>query len=70
MSIGAHMLDTIKWLAEQLASDPNVDPAIAEFFVGSRPCRASGSSIHIRGTPRWTEVRDEESGPDDDWDDE
>ena len=56
------MPDPIKWLAEQLTSDPNVDPAIAAFF--------GSNSIHVRGTPRWTEVMDEESGPDEDWEDE
>jgi len=52
--------DIIKWLADQLAVDPNVDPAIAEFI---------SRSIHQRGSDRWQEVRDEETGPDDDSDD-
>ena len=87
------MTDIIKWIADQLSVDPNVDPHLivgrnsfaqlaaeflsrsmqttkAEFAQTRRDDEVAAeaqSSIYERGGARWQEVRDEESGPDEDW---
>ena len=46
-------------ILEQLANDPNIDPALRRILE---------SPIHIRGSDRQQEVRDEEAR--DQWEDE